>query len=476
MYVFRNRFGEVIYVGKAKSLRKRMAAYFQPSRRTTADPKLRALIHSIEDYETITVRSEAEALLLESRLIKQYTPRYNVDWRDDKRYLLIALDPNEPFPRFTLTRLRKDDGRLYFGPFPHARAVRLTIDWLSKHFRLRTCKVRNPGPEDRLHCMNARVRHCLCPCSGAVDQTRYRRQVEAALDVLRGKTREVEEVVRAEMMAMAEKQQYEQAARLRDVIANLKAICDPTRRSFVRTTLSRTDEGPGRVTALQEALGLDTAPAVIECVDISNIGGRMAVGSLVCFRDGRPSTRDYRRYRIRTVEGSDDFAMMAEIMKRRYGPDRQEKDRAFPDLVVVDGGLGQLHAAAAALAAVDAAHLPIASIAKRFETLFLAGRDDGILLPRHHAGLKLVQALRDEAHRFAINYHRTLRARRISASMLDDVEGVGPKRKEQILRAFRSITRLRKATAEEIAAKVPGIGHATAERILAALHKQGNRT
>ena len=466
VYIFRDQFGAVIYVGKAKNLRRRLSHYFRPGQQRSADPKLRALIHSIGDYEFIEVKSDTEALLLEARLIKQYTPRYNVDLRDDKRYLLIVVDPKETYPRLRFARLRKDDGRIYFGPFPSARVVRLTVHWLARHFGLRTCNVDNPTAETHRHCMESRVRACCRPCVGKVSAEEYDQRLEAALDVLRGNTKAVEEALEKDMRDLAERQQYEQAARLRDVRGNLRSICSPTVRRFARKTLASHQGGDEAVQALQQAMGLAKPPKVIECFDISNISGTLAVASLVCFRDGKPSTKDYRRYRIRDVDGVDDFAMMKEVITRRYGRNRSEADREVPDLVLVDGGLGQLGSAVQALREEGAAEVPVAGIAKRFETLYLAGNPDPIVLPRHHAGLRLVQHLRDEAHRFALSYHRTLRRQRIADSVLDEIEGVGPKRRDQLLKAFRSVARLKAATPQDVTARVPGIGQELATRIL----------
>ncbi len=474
VYVFRNDAGDVIYVGKAKSLRRRLRSYFQPSRKLTADPKLRSLIHSIASYETITVRSETEALLLESRLIKQYAPRYNVDLRDDKRFLLIRVDPTEAFPRLRLVRVRTDDNCLYFGPFPHAGALRGTVDFLVRRFGLRSCSPSRPGPGDYRHCLKDILKDCARPCTGEVSEADYGRRLEAALDVLRGRTHSVLKELEDTMKSAAQRRRFEEAARLRDVLRNLQSQCAPGRRSFERTVLPRPASGPSQVLALQQALGLDHAPSVIECLDISNISGRFAVGSMVCFRDGKPSTSDYRRYKIRTVEGIDDFAMIGEVVRRRYG--RLLKDRRpLPDLVVIDGGPGQVSSAMTALSELNCPPLPLLGLAKKQEHIYLPGRGPAVVLPRTHPALKLLQALRDEAHRFAISYHRDLRRRRISNSVLSEIDGIGPKRSQALLQAFGSVQRLRQRTPEEIAETVPGLGLSTAERVHAYLHRHDRK-
>lgn len=474
VYIFRNATGEVIYVGKARSLRKRLASYFQPSRQLRADPKLRALIHSIASFETIEVASEAEALLLESRLIKQYDPRYNVELRDDKRFLHVCVDPSEPFPRLTLVRLRKDDQRLYFGPFPRAGVLRQTVIFLNRHFGLRSCRVRHPDATARRHCMDAVIRHCVCPCSGDVTPEAYAERLEQALAVLRGQPGAVVEDLKARMAKAAAAQQFEAAAELRDILDNLASIGAPTRR-FARATIeARGRRRDDAVKALQEALDLPRPPAVIECFDMSNIGGRLAVGSMVCFRDGRAAVSDYRRYRIRSEDAADDTAMMAEVVTRRYTR-LQREQRPLPDLVVVDGGRGQLNAAQRVLAEVGVGHLPIIGLAKRLEEIVLPDREDTVVLPRHHAGLQLLQALRDEAHRFALAYHRALRRQRIADSILFEVEGVGKGRCAELLRRLGSVRHIRQLSAAEIAEAVPGLGLVLAERIRAHLEQRLGR-
>ncbi len=473
VYIFRNRAGEVVYVGKAKSLRKRLRTYFHPSRRQTADPKLRSLIHSIAAWEVFPVRNEAEALLLESRLIKQYAPRYNVDLRDDKRFLLIRIDPREPFPRLTLTRLRRDDGRLYFGPFPRAGILRAIVDFLNHRFGLRSCAVRRPDPETYRHCLQDVLKDCCRPCLGNVDAAGYRERLERVLAVLRGKDPEILRELREQMTAAAAAMRFEEAAKLRDMLQNLEALRGPGLRSFGRTTLASRMErsaGMARVEALRKALGLQKAPRRIECFDISNIGGRFAVGSMVCFLDGRPAGREYRRYRIRTVQGIDDFAMIREVIGRRYTRVMEEK-APLPDLVIVDGGEGQLNAAIQALMAANCPPLAIIGLAKREEEVHLPGVKEPLRLPRHDPALKLLQAVRDEAHRFAISYHRQLRRQRIADSILTEVPGIGRRRAQALLRTFGSVKRIRELTPEEMANAMPGLGVKTARRILAYLRE-----
>ncbi len=467
VYVFRNSAGDVIYVGKAKSLRKRLTTYFQPSRNRRADPKLRALINSIHEYEIHPVKSETEALLLESRLIKAYHPRYNVELRDDKRFLLIAVDASEKYPRLQLTRIKRQDGRRYYGPFPYARAVRNTVEIISKHFGLRTCSTRFPDASTYRHCRQRKVQACSCPCIEQISDEAYDQRLQAALQVLQGETDDILNDLQEQMQKHVQKQRFEEAARLRDVIANIKSLCTPQVRKFEKTTLQQTGDDPDHmVLELQRALELKHPPENVECFDISNISGRMAVGSMVCFKKGRPAKNAYRRFRIRDVSGMDDYAMLAEVVKRRYAGERKaNRGKEMPDLIVVDGGPGQLSVVIKALVEADVQPMPVIGLAKQREKIYFPDQAEPLVLPREHEGLKLLQSLRDEAHRFAVNYHRQLRRKRLSESVLDEIEGVGPQRRQQLLRYFGSVKNLRNAQPEEIRKAVPGLGERLAERI-----------
>lgn len=465
IYVFRNTAGEVIYVGKAKSLRKRLSTYFQPSRVRCADPKLRALIHSIAQYECHPVASEAEALLLESRLIKEYHPRYNVDLRDDKRFLHICIDTTEVFPRLRLVRIRKDDGRLYFGPFPQAKVLRQTLDFLSRRFGLRTCPGRSPDEEDYRHCMDRRLRYCKCPCIGKISPDEYGERVQGAIDVLNGKDTCLIDELNGQMREAAQNLQFERAASLRDMVDNLRSVCDPSRRVFTRATLQIPSFSPAEaVQHLAEELGLQKRPDHIECFDMSTISGHFAVGAMVVFRGGQPSRQDYRRFRIRRAESTDDTGMMKEVLERRYGRLVSE-GVSPPDLIIVDGGRGQLSAAIAALAASTIGPIPVLGLAKKQEEIILPGRRDSVVLPRHNPALRLLQSVRDEAHRFANSYNRELRRKRIADSVLSEIPGIGPTRRTQLLKAFGSVRKLAESSVAEITERVPGIGTELAGQI-----------
>jgi excinuclease ABC subunit C len=473
VYIFRDRFGTVIYVGKAANLRKRLSSYFQPSKQIRAEPKLRSLINSIASWEYQSVKNEDESLLLESQLIKQYAPHYNVLMRDDKRFLQVKINLNAPFPRLELARLRKDDGCRYFGPFPHGYALKATIEFLSVYFKLRSCRTPVPDANDRKHCLYHK--HCTEPCLGKVTSEEYRKQVERMQQVLGGSINPLLDELRQQMQELAAARKFEQAASFRDVMANLQAIFGISTRRFINASL-KSAAGDEALNDLALALGTDRLPERIEGFDISNLGGTMAVGSMVCFIDGKADRAKYRRFRIKTVHQSDDFAMMREMFLRHFSRKLQEQ-QSLPDLIMVDGGKGQLSAAISALNEISYPPAAIIGLAKKNEEIYLPDCSDPLVLERFRPALKLLQAVRDEAHRFAVNYHRQLRNRRISESLLDEIPGIGETRKKLLLENFGSVRALRQASAGDICTKVPGIGNILAQTIVKILNQKvtGNK-
>ena len=451
VYLMRDRLGRVIYVGKARSLRKRVAQYFHPSRQMRRDPKTSALVGSIAAFETFVVRSEAEALLLEGKLIKEYKPRYNALFKDDKRFLLVKVGFQEEYPRFRFARLKKDDGARYFGPFAHAGAVRTAMQWMRKKYGVLVQSAGAPRAKD------LKYSSYLVPVPlRDLTHEEYLRRIELACAFLEGRNREATTELEMQMREAAAARQFEKAAELRDVLASLREMARAARdRKFARDLPAKVE--PGReMEELQQALGLPGLPRHIEGFDISNISGTLSVASAVCFQEGRSHKEHYRHYRIRTVTGSDDFASMAEVVGRRYRQLLAEGGR-LPDLVMVDGGKGQLMAALRTLGILGIRDLPVIGLAKEMEEIHLPDRTAPVRLPRNCPGLHLLQRLRDEAHRFANAYHQKLRRRLIQESVLDEFPGLGENRKKTLLQRFGSIARLRQATAEEIVT-APGIG------------------
>lgn len=464
VYIFRDRFGRVIYVGKAANLRKRMSQYFQKSKMNRADLKVRSLVNSIDSWEYMTVKSENEALILESRLIKEYFPHYNVLLRDDKRFFLIKINLSEDYPRLILTRLRKNDGCRYFGPFPKNSVIRETAEFLTRYFGLRSCKPPIPTEKDHRHCLAKTIKDCCAPCIGIIDKTGYAEKVASLIKTLEGKTDELVRELRRRMQEAAASKNFEKAAGLRDMITNVEEIFDVRNRTF-RFALIPASPGLDSITDLQKALGMTVNPAIIEAFDISNISGQFAVGSMVRFSNGVPDKKNYRRFRIKNINGIDDFAMMKEVISRHYGRKLSEKE-ILPDLIMVDGGKGQLSAALSALSMIKCPPLPVIGLAKRNEEIFLPGKSEPVVLDKNRPALKLLQAVRDEAHRFALAYHRKLREKRIQESILDEIPGIGPERKKRLLREFGSVSALKKATSQQICDRVSGIGAKFAEYLL----------
>ena len=532
IYLMRDRFGTVIYVGKARDLRKRVGQYFQPSRRMGWDMKFRALIEAVCDFDVHVVRSDPESLLLESKLIKEFHPRYNVSFRDDKRFLLVKVNLNDPIPRFTLTRLKQDDGARYFGPFPNAGSLRSTLALVRRQFHLRGCRPLTPTERDYRHCLYAHLKYCTAPCIANVTRDQYLEQVKAACDFLAGQCEEMRDQLEGEMKKASANQEYERAAELRDLLTDLKRTTIRTEKfERIPYSLPPAMDPEKDLAELAGALGLTAPPQRIEGFDISNISGTFAVASLVRFKNGRPDRANYRRFKIKTVTGQDDFASMAEVVRRRYtrllneaksgepsssdatrdggeaipqalqelvddvsaaakrrGRIRVQSDAAaadvrerrapgdlpkrgavnLPDLILIDGGKGQLNAACAELKKLGLEHIPIIGLAKEFEEIYRPGENEALRWSHDSGALKLLQRVRDESHRFANTYNAQLRLKRISESILDEFPNIGDRRKAALLKKFGSVQRIRLATAEQIA-EVPGFGGKAAAELKAFL-------
>lgn len=464
IYLMKDRFGTVIYVGKARDLRKRVSQYFHPSRRMGWDLKLNALVEAIHDLDVHVVRNEAEAVLLEGKLIKEFMPRYNISFKDDKQFLSVKVNTNDPIPRFTLTRRQQDDGARYFGPFASSGAIRRTLMLVRRRFNLRGCRPLTPTEADYKHCLYGNLKFCTAPCVGNVTLAQYKQQVESACEFLLGQGEEMVGQIEAEMKHAAAKMEFEKAAQLRDLLTDIKRST-ASNRTFSRVpyTLPLSLDPDKDLAELGHVLGLPAAPRRIEGFDISNISGTFKVASMVSFLNGRPDRSNYRRYKIKSVEGQDDFASMAETVRRRYK--RVQTDQLPPpELILIDGGKGQLNAALAELEKLGMLNIPILGLAKEFEEIYRPGEKEPLRLSHDTGALKLLQRVRDEAHRFANTYNAQLRLKKISESLLDEFPGLGDKRKAALLKKFKSVQRLRVATEEEIAA-VPGFGGALAAKL-----------
>ena len=467
VYLMKDRLGRIIYVGKAKALKKRVSSYFTPSRAMTLHPKIRALIEMIADFDTIEVKSEPEALLLEGKLIKQWKPKYNTDVTDDKRFLLVRVDLTQELPRFTLTRFKKDDRSRHFGPFAHSGLLRKTLAQMRRQFGILlgdATPQKLPGGRWQLY---DDVRQELYGFANETTADDYRRRVDDACAFLDGKSREWLAALRAEMLAAAEKHEFEKAAELRDIVFALeKTLAKP--RTFERSDPSSPEIGAEASRLLGEALSLKQTPRTLECFDISHISGTFVVASMVHFADGRPDKDNYRRFQIKSFMGNDDFRAMEEVVGRRYHRLRDE-GKPMPDLVVIDGGRGQIGAALKAFAALDIEPPALIGLAKKHETIIFSDERAPLNLPLNSPALNLLQRLRDEAHRFANTYTADLRSKKIRESVLDDFPGLGPVRRAALLAHFGSIDRLRAASEEQLA-EVPGFGPRMAAELHAFLH------
>jgi excinuclease ABC subunit C len=513
IYLMRDRFGTVIYVGKARDLRKRVSHYFQPSRRMGWDLKFKALTDAIHDFDFHVVRSEPEALLLEGKLIKEFHPRYNISFRDDKQFLMLKVNLNDPIPRFTLTRLKQEDGARYFGPFPNSSALRSTLALVRRQYHLRGCRPLTPTERDYKHCLYAHLKYCTAPCIGNVGREEYLQQVTAACDFLAGQCAEMQAQLGEEMKKAAAAQDYEHAAQLRDLLADLKHTTKKLSR-FERMpySLPLAIDPERDLVELAKALGLTAPPQRIEGFDISNISGTFKVASLVSFRNGRPDRANYRRFKIKTVEGQDDFASVAEVVRRRYTrvlneskvqslksePDAPAPEQhatrntqhaspithhasritsppaSFPDLILIDGGKGQLGAACAELEKLGLGHIPTIGLAKEFEEIYRPGEKEPLRLSHESGALKLLQRVRDESHRLANTYNAKLRLQRISESLLDEFPNIGERRKAALLKKFGSVQRMRLASVEKIA-EVSGFGGKAAAELKAFLEARQDK-
>jgi excinuclease ABC subunit C len=592
-YLFRDRHGRVVYVGKAKSVRKRVTSYFTKD----LHPRTQAMVDAADSVEWIVTDSEVAALMLEYSLIKQHRPRFNIRLRDDKSYPYLAITRSDEWPRARVMRGKRSKGSEYFGPYAHTYAIRKTLDLVLRTFPVRTCSdslFRRQQAQGR-PCLLYHIEKCAGPCIGAVTPEDYARHVDGLAGFLRGDTDPVVDRTRRKMLDAAGRQEFELAARFRDRLFDLERALerqevvserredfdlialhgddletavqvlvvrrgrvvgrfgtvvdrveevsdaelvasmlrelygdetppgqvlvaelppDPetweawlerrrgsgvslrvprrgSKRKLMETATANAREAFGRhrlrrqsdhnararaLRSLQDVLGLPEAPLRIEAYDISTLQGTNTVASMVVMEDGLPRRSQYRRFKIRSVGGQDDFASMEETIRRRFTAYLRERERPVddqgrfrypPSLVLIDGGAGQLGRAVKVLDELGL-DIPVIGLAKRMEEVYLPDEPEPLRIPRDAEALYLLQQVRDEAHRFAVTYHRTLRSKRMVDSVLDEVPGIGPGRKQALLRRFGSLKRLREADRAELAEVVP---EAVATDLYAALRK-----
>jgi excinuclease ABC subunit C len=414
VYIMRDSAAKIIYIGKANRLRQRVSSYFKG----IPDFKTRGIINSLRHIDFILRKSERDALILERELIHKYQPRFNAMWLDDKSYPMLKLTLKEDFPRLIITRRKIKDGSEYFGPYPNASALNSLVKWMQKIFRWRTCKheiSKDKLPPERKvkTCLYLHTGRCPGPCLGRVSTEEYRQNIMGVKLFLKGRYKNLIKHWEKEMKAASAELKYEKAAELRNRITALESINEKVTLKEVKPEdLS----GPLGITSdleeLKDKLGLPKLPAIMECFDISNISGTDSVGSMVRFQNAEPDKSNYRRFKIKGVQGTDDFAMINEVVSRRYARLKQQEGQ-MPDLVVIDGGKGQLSAAESALKDLKL-RLPLISIAKKEEEIFVPGNPESIKLTRDSRGLQILQHLRDEAHRFAISFHRLRRKKRMA--------------------------------------------------------------
>jgi excinuclease ABC subunit C len=581
VYLFKDRSGELLYVGKAASLADRVRSYFQ--RGADHSPKTALLVGQIADLETIVTRSELEALILESNLIKRHRPRFNVVLRDDKQYPYLRLPIKDRFPRLSIVRRVQKDGALYYGPYTPAGALRETLKVIKKSFPLATCTIEIDGTAERA-CLEFEIKRCMAPCTGNQSQKDYLKIVDQVRQFLEGRDHELLDDLRAQMEAAAEREEFEEAARLRDRLFKIERTLEKQRitqtaatdqdviglarqgtavdlqllfvrgglligrkdffwpqsadvsdedlvRSAIEQFYNKDGQPPKELlvpTALADAelieqwlsdkrgssvkvlapergtkhqlvllaeenaaasaanhlrdealdrqavedlkrlLHLEKAPRRIEGFDISNTMGNQSVASMVVWEDGQMKKADYRRFKIQTVIGANDFASMQEVVARRYG---DSEHLARPDLILIDGGLGQLAAAMEGLKQVGHRDQAIMGLAKargeKDERIFLPGRKNPILLRPSAPATHLVQRIRDEAHRFAITYHRKLRGKAFTASKLDQIIGIGEIKRTKLLKEFGSVEGIAQAT--DAALHAAGLAEETIAKLRSAL-------
>src|SRR5262245_7657323 len=415
VYLMKDAQGRVLYVGKAKNLRNRAGHYF--TKAAIDDERTADLIKLIADVDFLPAESEVDALLMEARLIKDIQPRFNVDLKDDKTFPYLQIRMREDFPRIEFTRTPRRRGVKLYGPFTSAKGLRAAIQVLQRIFKFRTCTLDIKEDDRRWRCFRPCILHsihqCTAPCNFRVTREQYRKQIRALRLVLEGKKGKLLKEMEAAMDAASANQRYEEAGRLRDEVAALKSLgLRGDVDKDVQPEVFQIEPKKG-LAGLRKILGLPRIPRVIEGIDIDHLGGEETVASLVSFIDGLPFKPGYRRFRIKSVAGVDDFASIREVVSRRYRRRAMDEETVAPDIVLIDGGKGQLNAALEVFTILGREAPCLISLAKREEEVYRPGEAEPLRLSRHAAALRLLQYIRDEAHRFAQHYHHLLRRKKM---------------------------------------------------------------
>ena len=443
VYIFKDISSKIIYIGKASSIRKRLRGHFQKNITT----KQRALIDNVADIDYIMTTNESTALILEAALIKRYSPKYNVLLKDDKSYPRLKLTVNEEYPRLFITRKLVNDGALYFGPYTNATLLREALKLTRGTFPLRTC-LRIPKKE----CLDYHIAQCTGPCINNNKKSEYNDIVKQLELFLEGREKELIDGLIKKMEDFSKNKDFEKAANIRDRIRVLTSVFKPTGKSTydaLSFQMKPAIDPNQQITELKEILDLPKPPSIIEAFDISNISGKEAVGSMVSFKDGKAFKPGYMHFKIKTVDVIDDYSMMREIISRRYRKLSFEKGKV-PDLIVIDGGKGHLSAAKKEIRKLRLINIPVISIAKNPDKIYLHEKKDPLILGKFSHALLLIQRIRDEAHRFAIDYHRLLRSKKLKASSLDNIKGIGKKRKMYLIKYFGSLNKIKFAKLEDL--------------------------
>lgn len=435
VYLFKDAEGRVLYIGKAANLRSRVSSYLQPGANLSASrgPRIDRMAREAADVDYIECESEVDALLRESRLIKDVQPPYNAQLRDEKTYPYLQVTTREDFPRVGITREPKSKNARLYGPFVSVADLRAALPLLQRVFKFRTCNLDiSEGDESRRHfrpCILHSIKQCTAPCAARVGKDDYARQIRSFRQFLESKGTQLRRVLQKQMREAAEALEYERAAELRD---ELRALDGLQKRGLVDEHVQPEaffiDPGEG-LQRLADVLGLSRQPRIIEAIDVAHLAGGESCGSLVCFIDGKPLKSAYRRYKIKSHDRNDDYASIREVVWRRYKAAGMAEE-VFPDIVLIDGGPGQLSAAHEAFEPLELAPPVLASLAKQEEVVYVLGRDEPLRLPRRDPGLRILQSVRDEAHRFAQHYHHILR-RRATLQRDEPVRkrGRGPKKR-----------------------------------------------